>query len=325
MDATSLSKFKASRTAVFTAAFLAFLKFGVGFALSSLVIIASALDNLVDVLMSTLNYFSIKKAAEPPDKTHSYGHEKIENLSALAQGFFLLSSLLYLAYLSVVKIVSGRSDIKEPLFGVLALFFSLTATLFLSRYLKKQAKKTGSVALKADALHYSTDVYTNLAAILALFLIFLTGYKLLDPVFALIASVYLLIQPLKLIWEAVGGLIDKSLSSSLLEELDQLIFSHAPYVVDYHNLRSRQAGSKKIVDFHLVVCRQLDFQAAHQLVEEIEREATGKLGSADVLIHSDPCPGECELSWESCEIKKRKENGSLTLWKGALKTRLHSD
>ncbi len=325
MKAISLTKFRASRIAVFSAASLSVLKFAVGFALSSLVIITSALDNMVDVLVSTLNYFSIKKAAEPPDTSHSYGHEKIENLAALVQGLFLLFSLLYLAYLSLARIISGRSNIREPLLGALTILFSLVVTFFLARFLNYQAKETGSVALKADALHYSTDIYTNLAAILALILIFITGKKLIDPIFALIASLYLLAQPLRLIWEAVGGLVDKSLAPSLLDELNQIIFSHAPYVVDYHNLRSREAGSKKIVDFHLVICRQLDFKGAHQLVEKIEREATEKLGSADVLVHSDPCPGECELSWDTCEIKKRRENGSLTLWQGALKSRLHSD
>lgn len=325
MKTTSLAKFRASRTAIFSAAFLALLKFVVGYAFSSLVIITSALDNLVDVLMSTLNYFSIKKAAEPPDATHSYGHEKIESLAALAQGLFLLLSLLYLGYLSLVNIVSGRSSVREPLLGALTILFSLVVTSLLARYLYQQARETGSVALKADALHYSTDVYTNLAAILALFLIFLTGFKLVDPIFALLASIYLLTKPIGLIQEAVGSLIDKSLAPSFLKDLNQVIFSHTPYVVDYHNLRSREAGSKKIVDFHLVICRQLDFQGAHQLVEEIEREATKKLGLADVLVHSDPCPGECELSWETCEIIKRRQNSSLTLWQGALKSRLHSD
>ncbi len=325
ISSTSLAKLSSSRVAIFSAAFLAALKFLVGFILSSLVVIASAFDSLVDVLASTLNYFSIKKAVEPPDVTHPYGHGKVESLAALTQGFFLLFSLLYLAYSSLISIIKKEAEIKEPLFGALAILFSLAVTFFLARFLEQRASETGSVALKADAWHYLTDLYTNLAAILALVLVFFTGYQLLDPIFALLASLYLLAYPLKLMREAIGGLVDKSLSSSLLEELNQLIFSHAPYVVDYHNLRSRATGSKKIVDFHLVICRQLDFQTAHRLVEHIEREVEGKLGSADVLVHYDPCPGECELSWETCEIKKRKEDGSLKLWQGALKTRLHSE
>lgn len=325
MEKKALTKTQASRIAVFTAASLAFLKFVVGFYLSSLVIIASALDNLIDVLMSSLNYFSIKKASKPPDDSHSYGHEKIENLAALAQGFFLLFSLSYLVYLSLLGIIKGGSRLKEPLYGALAIVFSLVVTFFLSRFLARTTKETGSVALKAEALHYSTDVYTNLAALLALLLIFVTGFKVLDPLFAFLISFYLLINHLKLIREAVGGLIDKSLASSLLEELNQVVFSHAPYVVDYHNLRSREAGSKKMVDFHLVLCRQLGFKEAHALAEEVEREVARRLVSADVLVHLDPCPGECELTWETCEIKKRKEDGSLKLWQGALKSRVHLD
>ncbi len=322
-DGKGTSKSQASRIAIFSAFFLSFFKFLIGYFFSSLVVMASALDNLVDVFMSSLNYFSIKKASQPPDASHPYGHEKLENLAALAQGFFLLFSLFFLFYLSLQKIINRQGEIKDPLTGALTMLLSLLVTFFLSRFLRKKSEETASVALKADALHYTTDLYTNLAALTALVLVMVTGFKILDPLFALLIVVYLILEPLKLIYQAVGGLIDKSAGPLLTEELKKIVFSHQPYAVDFHNLRSREAGSKKLVDFHLVICRQLSFEKAHSLVEEVEREVVYKLKEVDVLIHPDPCPGECELTWETCEIEKRKKNGSLKLWEGALKSRLH--
>jgi cation diffusion facilitator family transporter len=298
-------KQKASLFAIISAAILAIGKFSVGLISGSMAVMSSGLDSLLDVFMSGMNFFAIKKAAKPADHEHQYGHGKAEDLAAIIQSLFIVFSGAAIIYTTIEKFLDKEAIVYSRLdIGVMV--FSLVFTIAISTVLKAVGKKTGSHALIADALHYTSDFYSNSAAIIAIILTYYTGRTYFDLLFAVIIGLIIIFSAIRIFRDGLTGLMDTSIPEKVEMEIRDIIDTMPFPYAGYHKLRSRIAGNKKYLDFHLLICRKARIEEAHNLAEEAEMKMTERMQNIDVTIHIEPCPNECELTDETCVVLKKK-------------------
>jgi len=159
----------------------------------------------------------------------------------------------------------------------------------ISRHLRRVAKETDSSALEADSLHFSMDVYTNLALLVALILMSRFDLPWLDPAMSILVAAYILFESIRLLRHGMRDVLDEQLPDTLRGEIESLINDHKDELFDYHNLRTRRAGSQKLIDFHLTVCKHLSVEEAHDITDYIEKKIGEKIAGTDVTIHVEPC------------------------------------
>ena len=258
-----------------------------GFLTNSISIFASAVDSFLDLAASSVNYFSIKKAEKPADKEHRFGHGKAEGLAGIFQSFIVGGSSLYLIYVSVKRLVI-RAPLQSLNIGILIMMFSAFVSFFLARYLKRVARDTESVALGADSVHYSSDVYTNLGVILGLIIVKFAGLVLIDSLISICIALYIIWSITTIFRESVDILMDRELPKETVKEVEKIILKHKPLVKSFHKMRTRRSGSEKFIEFHLVVDHTLSFVESHSLAEEIIKDIENTLSNSDVTVHVDP-------------------------------------
>lgn len=280
-------KLRTATLSIAVSSFLIVTKLLFGFLTNSISIFASAVDSFLDLAASSVNYFSIKKAEKPADKEHRFGHGKAEGLAGIFQSFIVGGSSLYLIYVSVKRLI-----IKTPLqslnVGILIMIFSTVVSFFLARYLKRVAKDTESVALRADGIHYSSDVYTNLGVILGLIIVKFAGLLLIDSLVSMGVALYIIWSITIIFREAVDILMDRELSKETVKEVERIILKHKPLVKSFHKMRTRRSGSEKFIEFHLVVDHTLSFVESHSLAEDIIKDIENTVPNSDVTVHVDP-------------------------------------
>jgi len=307
---TTSPKIRAARLSIATAASLAALKLVAGLLTGSLAVLASAIDSLLDILMSGVNYLAIRQAEQPADKSHPFGHGKFETVATLAQSLFIALSGGWIIFESVRRLRNGAplARLEE---GMAVLVLSAAVSWWLTRYLRRAARETDSSALQADSLHFAMDVYTNLALVAGLAAISLFDLPWLDPVLSLMVALYILVEALRLVRYSLRDVLDEQLPETIRREVEQLIEAHQEHLIDVHNLRTRRAGSQKIMDFHLTVCKHLSVAEAHAIADHLEKRIMQEIRGSDVTIHIEPCQREECPGMAQCPFDKtRVEDGS---------------
>ena len=281
-----------ARFSVGSAATLAATKLFVGVASGSLGVLSSAFDNLADILMSGVNYLSIRKSMEPADSSHPYGHGKMETLGTVFMSVVVALTGIWIVWEGIRRLRAGIVP-RSVDTGLVVMALSVAASWYISERIRKAGEETGSPALAADSLHFRTDVWSGGGILASLLAYRVTGWRWLDPGSALIVGGYIITAAFPILREALDDLMDRSLPHETVEEIRHIIDSHRPLVVDYHKLRTRRSGAEKHVDFHVVVCRQYLLEDAHRVADHLERELSQALGNAHVVTHIDPCEIEC--------------------------------
>ncbi|MBP8745732.1 MAG: cation transporter, partial [Syntrophorhabdus sp.] len=280
-------KQKASLFAVITAFILASSKFSVGFISGSLAIISSSLDSLLDTFMSGMNFFAIKKAGQPADDSHQYGHGKVEDLAAVAQSVVVVFSGVFIIYKAVESYMNSVT-ITYSLYDFLVMIISLALSFAIVLLLRRIGKQTGSNALLADALHYTSDLFSNSGAILAIALTHYTGNTYYDLLFAIIIGCIIIFSAVKIARSGISGIMDSSISEKMTKEIERIIQEMPFPAVGFHKLRTRHSGSTKYIDFHMLFCKRLLIDEAHELANNLESEISREVKNADVVIHIEP-------------------------------------
>lgn len=296
----SRRKMIAASVSVVTAISLALLKLVVGFTTGSMAVLASAVDSLLDILMSGINFFAIRQAEQPADESHPFGHGKYETLATMIQalvisasgGWIIVESLQRLSRGVVLQQVSG---------GIVVLAISALVSWWVTRYLRRVSLAVDSSALQADSLHFAMDVYTNLVLMLGLVLLNWFNVPWLDPLLSLLVGLYILFEAFKLVRRSLGDVLDEELPVQVREQILGLIDQHKGDLLDIHNLRTRRAGSQKIMDFHLTVCKHLSVEQAHDLSDHLEQRIQQEIAGADVTIHIEPCQRNDCPGREACQ------------------------
>ena len=279
---------KATVVSTSVAGLLVVMKLTVGIFSGSVAVLASAIDSFLDLTVSLFNYFALSTAEKDPDDQFHFGRSKIEPLAAVIEGTIISLSAIFILYEALTKIAHPRAleHIAESVWVMVASFI---ITAFLVYFLNYVAKKTKNMVIKADALHYKTDLFSNGAVLLALGLISVTGEQLIDPILGIGIAIYMIYSAFPIIKEGVLMLLDAALSEDDINEIEKIIISE-PAITNFHDLKTREAGSHIFITVHAVFNISISLYEAHRISDKIEEKLRdffeGK--KTHILIHMDP-------------------------------------
>jgi len=287
----------AGRAAVVAASLLIVVKLIAWVMTGSTSILAALTDSLMDVTTSIINLLAIRIALQPADDEHRFGHGKAESLAGLAQAAFISGSAIFLIFNGISALVNNRQIVATDV-GIAVMLFSVFITFTLVLFQSYIVKRTGSMAIKADSLHYRTDIALNGAVLLALVLARL-GWNWADGIFAMAVSVYILHGAWEIGMQSIDALMDKQLPKSEEQQIVQMAYS-IEGVRGVHDLRTRQSGSTKFIQLHLELDDEQSLFEAHNKADRLEALLEKVFPQADILIHLDP------LSAVLLEIENKK-------------------
>ena len=279
---------KATVVSTSVAGVLVIIKMTIGIMSGSIAVLASAIDSFLDLTVSLFNYFALSNAEKDPDDKFHFGRGKIEPLAAVIEGTVISLSALFILYEAISKIVYPREmgHISESI-AVMIVSFIITA--FLVAFLNSVAKKTKNMVIKADALHYKTDLFSNGAVLMALALISMTGEKIIDPILGVSIAIYMIYSAIPIIKEGILMLLDAALPQEDIEAIQKIIESE-PIITDYHYLQTRESGSEVFISVHAVFNVDISLYNAHLIADKVEDKIRHhfKDKKAHILIHMDP-------------------------------------
>ncbi len=281
-------KLRTAALSVVTNSFLILLKLVAGSITGSVAILTEAVHSSIDLVASMVAFFSVRKAGEPADESHRYGHEKLENLAAAIEGMLILVGSAAIAF-QAIRHLATHEQVQRLGVGIAVVAFSLVVNLVVSSVIARTARTTSSPALEGDAAHLRTDALTSLAVLVGLALVQITGAQWLDPVVALIVSAAILVTGVRLLLGSSRVLVDESLPAAEIAAIRGSIEEFAGRgVVGYHELRTRQAGARRYVDLHVQFRHGTSLEDAHRTAHELQDVISARLDGADVLIHLEP-------------------------------------
>jgi len=275
----------ATVSSVTTATLLIAAKLGAFVMTGSVSILASLIDSLLDAGASLVNLFAVNYSLSPPDEEHRFGHGKAESVAGLAQATLICGSGVYLIVESIKRLVDPP-QLQDLGIGLAVMAFSMFATLVLLAIQHHVIERTQSVAIRADSLHYKTDLFTNAAIILAL-LLTQWGWSGMDPIFALGVAVYIIYSAWHIGYEAFNDLLDKELPDESRQKILDLINEH-PEVEGAHDLRTRLSGRTVYIQVHIELEDHMPLIQSHRISDEVEEALLKQFPTADIVIHQDP-------------------------------------
>lgn len=275
----------ASGAALATALLLTLAKALAWWLSGSVSLLAGLTDSLLDSAASLLNLIAVHYALRPADDDHRYGHGKAEALAGLGQALFIGASAVLIA-LQAVERLQHPQPIGAPALGIAVMLLSLLMTAALLLFQRHVVKVTGSTAIRADSLHYRSDLLLNASILLALALA-AYGWQRLDALFGLGIAVYILCSALRIVREAVAVLMDEELAPEVSTRMQQLACA-VPGVLGVHDLRTRISGTRWFVQLHLELPDELPLKLAHGLCVAVEKAIREQYPRAEVLVHADP-------------------------------------
>ncbi len=279
---------KATVVSTSVAGILVLMKMTVGVLSGSIAVLASAIDSFLDLTVSLFNYFALNTAEKSADEQFNFGRSKIEPLAAVIEGTVISLSAIFIFYEALVKIAHPR-DMQYMASSIWVMSASLIITLFLVMFLNYVAKKTKNMVIKADALHYKTDLFSNGAVLMALALISMTGEQLIDPILGVGIAIFMIYSSIPIIKEGILMLLDAALPEDEIEKIIDILKSET-LITDYHFLQTRESGSHIFISVHTVFNVSISLYDAHLVADKIEAKMKtlfeGKI--VHTIIHMDP-------------------------------------
>ena len=272
---------------MFVSSSLFLMKVITGILSNSMAMLASALDSAFDFLSSTVNYSAIRHAQKPADHTHRYGHGKAEALAGFVQSIVIFGSSLFLAYKSLLRIIEP-DEIGMFNEGVIVMVISIALTWVLVIYQKMVHKKSQSIVIAADRLHYVTDILANGVVIASLVLDKYLKIPYIDALAALGIAMFIFKSSTDIFRQSFDILMDKDISDIYRNDLKTIIEEAGEEILGYHDLRSRAAGEVVFLEFHLEVPKDISVKKSHDVVEKTMKLMKKKHPNIDMIIHTDP-------------------------------------
>lgn len=272
-----------------TALLLVLTKFLVGLMSGSVAVLASAVDSLLDFFVSIFNYFALHHSEKEPDEKFHFGRKKIEPMAAIIEGVIITLSGIYIVYEAFNKI-SKHEVISYVSISIYVMIFSLIITSGLVYFLTTMAKKTNNLVLKADALHYKTDLYSNSFVLLGLIIVYFTNFYYIDFILGIGIGIYMIYSAFPLIKESVLILLDISLEETEIKEIEYIINSYKNEIFKgFHQLRTRLSANECYISVHLEFDGEVQLKTAHEVNNKIQEEIKNKLDKLEVhmITHMD--------------------------------------
>ena len=266
-------------------------KVAAGILSGSVSIISEAIHSGMDLVASIVAFLSVRGSAKPADKEHPYGHGKIENISGVVEGvlIFIAAGMIIL---EAGKKLFERVETEEAFVAIAVMLAAAVVNFFVSKILYKVAKEEDSMALEADALHLKTDVYTSLGVGFGILLIKITGFIMLDSLVAILVALLIIKEAWELCKNALEHLIDVRLTDEEEKDIDEIIKKvikiYETRLIDYHKLKTRKAGNKRHIDFHITLNPELTVKEARDIVGCLKKEINAKFTNSRVNVHIDP-------------------------------------
>jgi len=276
----------ATTASVATAAVLVGAKLFAWMLTDSVSLLSSLVDSAMDVLASLVNYFAVRHALQPADREHRFGHGKAEPLAALGQAAFITGSGIFIVIEAGHRIVQPRL-IDYGTVGIAVMGFAIVVTAGLISFQRYVIKRTDSTAIRADSLHYMTDVLVNGSVIVSLLLVTRFGWYLADSIFAIAIAGYIIYSAWRIVRVALDKLMDRELPDEDRERIKAVALAH-PEVANLHDLRTRSSGVRAFIQLHLEMKGSLSLNRAHEISDEVEAEILRAFPNAEVIIHEDP-------------------------------------
>lgn len=263
--------------------------------------LSDALESGANIAAAFVTLIALVIASRPPDREHAYGHSKAEYLSSGAEGALILVAAVLIAIQAVARL-QNPEPLEQVGLGLVVSAVAAAANFIVARILMRAGEQHRSTALKADAHHLLTDVWTSIGVIVGVALVGLTGWLWLDPVIALIVAVQIVYTGYKLVREAVNGLMDAALPDEEVSQVRAILDRHLEDGVTYHALRTRQAGAQRFASVHIQVPGSWSVQKGHELLEAIELEMNDALAPINVTTHLEPV--EDPASWQDAPLNR---------------------
>ncbi len=290
---------------------LVVMKLVIGILINSVSVISEAIHSAVDLVAAVIAFFAVKKSGKPEDTHHAFGHGKVENISGVIEALLIFFAAGWIIYEAVEKLKHPQ-HMEQVSWGVLVMTISASFNFFVSHMLFKVGNETDSIALKADAWHLRTDVWTSLGVMAGLLCYWIArlvfpGYDLawIDPVAAIAVALLIVKAAYDLTLESVRDLLDASLSREDQQLIGKYVRQQYPRVLGFHKLRTRKSGSQRFYEFHLLVDPEMSVSESHELGDRIVAGVKGHFPDAKVVIHVEPCNENCDDECiENCRLKK---------------------
>lgn len=266
----------------------------------SVSVLAEGLQSTVDVLVAFAVLQTVRVAALPPDEEHPYGHGKAELLVSALQMVLILATAGFMLSQAVERLRAPTPVAVD--WGLAALGYAVASNLVVGRYVSRTADRTGSAALRSEAVHLRGDTLTSLGIFVGLLAVGVTGWPILDPIVAIAFIAVVMLYALRGVGQLVHPLMDGSLPEAERLRIEEALRAH-PHVRGYHRLRTRSVGSRRFVELHVTLDDDLTFIEAHDLAEHVEDALRKALGGAEVAVHYEPHAHE--------EEHQRREHGGL--------------
>ena len=276
----------ATYASVTTALLLISVKIVAWFITDSISIMATLIDSSLDVLASLVNLIAVRHALQPADKEHRFGHGKAEALAGMGQSMFIAGSAGILLLQAIERIIHPQVEMLGIDIGIGVMIFSIVATLVLISFQKYVIKQTNSTAIKADALHYQSDLWVNGSVIAALILASY-GYSHFDAVFALGIALFILYSAWAIVKESIDLLMDHELPTEDRHKIKAVVLNHHD-ALGCHDLRTRRSGTKVFIQLHLELDSSLSLYDAHAISDSVEAELKKLFSDVEIIIHEDP-------------------------------------
>lgn len=271
------------------------LKVGAYLLTGSVGLLSDAAESMVNLTAALFAFAMLTYAGRPPDESHHYGHEKAEYFSSGLEGGLILVAAVGIAYAAVDRLLHPR-PLENLGVGLGVALMASAVNLAVALVLLRYGRRHDSIALEADAHHLLTDVWTSVGVVAGVGVVGLTGWYVLDPVIGLAMAVNIVRVGVDLMRRSAHGLLDRALPDKEIAEIQEAIARVAGESTLYHGLRTRKAGSRRFVDFHLLLPGQTTVQEAHDIAERIEQEIRRRLPNTQVTIHTEPEEDAC--SWD---------------------------
>jgi len=280
------AKANVALSSVIAAVFLTGMKLVVGIATGSLGILSEAAHSGLDLVAALMTFFAVKISGRPADDSHHYGHGKVEGLSALFEVLLLLITCGYIVYEAVARLTGKVVHVQVNVYSFAVIIISIVIDISRSTALRRAAKRYQSQALEADALHFSSDIWSSAVVIIGLICLKFLKFPIADTIAALVVTVIVIVVSIRLARRAIDVLLDKA-PAGVRQKIEEVI-SQIPGVNRLDSLRIRAAGPQTFVDMRLLLAGELSFVRAHQIASLAEEKISALLPGADVVVHADP-------------------------------------
>ena len=252
----------------------------------SVSLLSSLVDSFLDVLASGITFIAIRISLQPADREHRFGHGKAEGLAALAQALIIGVSALYVLREAIMRFMEPKA-IENPETGIVVMGVSIVLTLGLVLFQRHVVRKTGSMAISADAVHYQSDLLINLGVGIAIVLSAWTQLTIIDPVIGTLVALYILRATWEIAGKALDVLLDRELPDDERRKIKAMAIAH-PGVLGFHDLRTRSGGNRYFIQFHLELDPDTTLRKTHKILDEVEARVRAAYPGCEIIVHPDP-------------------------------------